>query len=235
MVQEALDNLARTKKRTTFVVAHRLSIIRNADKIAVIDKGQIKELGSHDELLALQGLYAELVALQGGHGREEEVDGGAGEVVKEEMPPALIKAVPAGGKGAGASVRPLSRAVSQAIRKTLTFHEDEKEGAPPSLWGLSFPLGALFPSLTVLDGWSFGQLRVGRALSLLGLLAGECHERVLFHRQGLCHRARQLLGGHVCGVGCVRHYLLHDGVLGLGECVGAVGVLVAQELFRGDA
>lgn len=159
MVQEALDNLARTKKRTTFVVAHRLSTIRNADKIAVIDKGQVKELGSHDELLALNGLYAELVALQGGHGREEDVAGGAGEVVKEQVPPALIKAVPTGGKGLGASVRRLSRAVSQAIRQSLTFHEDEKKGARPSLWGLSFrhwpylmvgllsncALGVLFP------------------------------------------------------------------------------------------
>ena len=54
------------------------------------------------------------------------------------MPPALNKAVPAGEMGAGASVRRLSRAVSQAIRKTLTFHEAEKKGARPSLWGLSF-------------------------------------------------------------------------------------------------
>lgn len=154
---QALDNLARNKKRTTFVVAHRLSTIRNADKIAVIEKGMVKELGSHDELLALNGLYAELVALQGGHGHDDVAEG-AGEVVKEQAPPALVKAVPEGGKGMGASVRRLSRAVSQAFRKTLTFHDEKKE-ARPSLWGLSFrhwpylmvgllsncALGVLFP------------------------------------------------------------------------------------------
>ncbi len=146
MVQEALDNLSRTKKRTTFVVAHRLSTIRNADKIAVIDKGQVKEIGSHDELLALNGLYSELLALQGGNGREEAVACGAGEVVKEEVPPVLVKAMPTGYTGLGASVRRLSRAVSHALRQSLTFHEDDKKEARPSLWGLSF---RHWPYLTV--------------------------------------------------------------------------------------
>lgn len=53
------------KRRTTFVVAHRLSTIRHADKIAVVVGGRVKELGTHDELLTLKdGVYAELVALQ---------------------------------------------------------------------------------------------------------------------------------------------------------------------------
>eukprot|EP00624_Nannochloropsis_granulata_P003403 evm.model.NODE_27191_length_32237_cov_31.285324.8 len=146
VVQDALDNLSRTKKRTTFVVAHRLSTIRNADKIAVIDKGQVKEIGSHDELLALNGLYSELLALQGGNGREEAVACGAGEVVKEEVPPVLVKAMPTGYTGLGASVRRLSRAVSHALRQSLTFHEDDKKEARPSLWGLSF---RHWPYLTV--------------------------------------------------------------------------------------
>jgi ATP-binding cassette, subfamily B (MDR/TAP), member 1 len=63
VVQEALD-LA-SVGRTTFVVAHRLSTIRNADAIAVMQSGQVKELGSHDELIANgNGLYTSLVRLQ---------------------------------------------------------------------------------------------------------------------------------------------------------------------------
>lgn len=50
--------------RTSFVIAHRLSTIKNADRIFVIDDGQIKESGSHDELLAAKGAYYKLYAAQ---------------------------------------------------------------------------------------------------------------------------------------------------------------------------
>jgi ATP-binding cassette subfamily B protein len=49
---------------TTFVVAHRLSTIRKADRIVVLDKGQIVEVGNHQQLLHQNGLYARLIALQ---------------------------------------------------------------------------------------------------------------------------------------------------------------------------
>jgi ATP-binding cassette, subfamily B (MDR/TAP), member 1 len=63
VVQEALD-LA-SVGRTTIVVAHRLSTIRNADIIAVMQSGEVKELGSHDELIANEnGLYSSLVRFQ---------------------------------------------------------------------------------------------------------------------------------------------------------------------------
>ncbi|MBF1726954.1 MAG: hypothetical protein HXO96_06065, partial [Streptococcus sp.] len=52
--------------RTTFMIAHRLSTIAHADQIFVLDKGEIVERGTHDELLQLQGQYAEMVALQKG-------------------------------------------------------------------------------------------------------------------------------------------------------------------------
>ncbi|HEY7100284.1 MAG TPA: ABC transporter ATP-binding protein [Mycobacteriales bacterium] len=59
-VQAALDELS--AGRTTVTVAHRLSTVRSADRIAMLDRGRVVELGSHDELLALGGRYAELVA-----------------------------------------------------------------------------------------------------------------------------------------------------------------------------
>jgi ATP-binding cassette subfamily B protein len=48
------------KDRTTFVIAHRLSTVRNSNAIMVLEQGEIIERGSHDDLLALQGRYYEL-------------------------------------------------------------------------------------------------------------------------------------------------------------------------------
>lgn len=57
-IQKAMDTLM--KGRTSFIIAHRLSTIKNADKILVMDKGNIVEQGSHDELLAKNGLYSDI-------------------------------------------------------------------------------------------------------------------------------------------------------------------------------
>ena len=61
-IQEAITRLV--EGRTTIAIAHRLSTLRDADRLAVIDKGEIKELGSHEELVAKEGIYHELVKTQ---------------------------------------------------------------------------------------------------------------------------------------------------------------------------
>jgi len=61
-VQQALDNLM--KNRTSFVIAHRLSTVRNADTIIVVESGNIVEFGNHQELISLDGLYRRLYDLQ---------------------------------------------------------------------------------------------------------------------------------------------------------------------------
>src|SRR3546814_6568055 len=67
LVRGALDRLQ--QGRTTVVIAHRLSTVRGADKILVLDAGKVAEIGRHDELLAKGGLYARLVSRQSGSGR----------------------------------------------------------------------------------------------------------------------------------------------------------------------
>jgi ATP-binding cassette subfamily B protein len=63
-VQAALDELARG--RTTVAIAHRLSTVRDAEQIAVLDRGRLVELGDHDELMAMGDRYAAMVEVQGG-------------------------------------------------------------------------------------------------------------------------------------------------------------------------
>jgi ATP-binding cassette subfamily B protein len=62
LIQQAIDKLI--SNRTSIVIAHRLSTIRKADKILVLDKGEIKEMGSHEELLEKKGVYYQLYRMQ---------------------------------------------------------------------------------------------------------------------------------------------------------------------------
>jgi len=62
LIQKAIDKLI--SGRTSIVIAHRLSTIRKADKIIVLDKGEIKEIGTHEELISLEGYYYKLYQLQ---------------------------------------------------------------------------------------------------------------------------------------------------------------------------
>jgi ATP-binding cassette, subfamily B (MDR/TAP), member 1 len=78
IVQEALDKIMADESQTTIVIAHRLSTLRNVDRIAFIEKGNVRELGTHDELMAIpNGRYKRLQTLQDldSSGRELSVDG----------------------------------------------------------------------------------------------------------------------------------------------------------------
>lgn len=65
-MQDALDNILEHKQITTVIIAHRLSTIRNADVINVIVGGELKEHGTHDELMAQNSYYRRLVEVQEG-------------------------------------------------------------------------------------------------------------------------------------------------------------------------
>ena len=62
LIQHAIDTLI--KGRTSIIIAHRLSTIRKANKILVLDKGEVKEMGTHDELMRAGGMYAGLYEMQ---------------------------------------------------------------------------------------------------------------------------------------------------------------------------
>ncbi|HXO74465.1 MAG TPA: multidrug ABC transporter permease, partial [Puia sp.] len=62
LIQEAIDKLI--SGRSSIIIAHRLSTIRKANQIIVLDKGEIREIGTHDELLVKGGFYAKLHEMQ---------------------------------------------------------------------------------------------------------------------------------------------------------------------------
>ncbi|MDY6764188.1 MAG: ABC transporter ATP-binding protein, partial [Halobacteria archaeon] len=68
LIQNSLNDII--QDRTTFAIAHRLSTVRDADKILVIDDGHLVESGTHEELLASDGLYANLWSVQVGEVEE---------------------------------------------------------------------------------------------------------------------------------------------------------------------
>jgi subfamily B ATP-binding cassette protein MsbA len=84
LVQEALERLM--QNRTSIVIAHRLSTIQNADRIAVLDEGQLVELGAHADLISMDGLYARLHRMQF-RLEEPQEETGDGELEQEGAQP----------------------------------------------------------------------------------------------------------------------------------------------------
>jgi ATP-binding cassette subfamily B protein len=70
-IQGAMDRLV--KGRTTIAIAHRLSTLRNADKLIVMDNGEILEYGTHDELMKRDGEYAKLCKIQASFAKDVAV------------------------------------------------------------------------------------------------------------------------------------------------------------------
>ncbi|TMW59305.1 hypothetical protein Poli38472_004374 [Pythium oligandrum] len=136
IVQESLDHLMSVSRRTTIVVAHRLSTIRNADKIAVHSHGSIVELGTHDELMSIEnGHYRQLVEAQnrGGDANEKE------ESIEEDVSMQMERV---------SSIRGTTRTSSRHSGKQVDLGTEDSENnadedLPPvpasRIWKLSAP------------------------------------------------------------------------------------------------
>jgi ATP-binding cassette subfamily B protein len=81
LIQAALDRLR--QDRTTFIIAHRIQTVMEADKILVLDKGRIVQQGSHQELVAQEGIYRRIYHLQAQV--EQEIETATGDLAKEHL------------------------------------------------------------------------------------------------------------------------------------------------------
>jgi len=96
-VQKALDELLEVGGRTTIVIAHRLSTVRNAHQICVLDKGKVVEQGTHEELMSKQGAYEKLLRLQMSASKDGDVPPAEKEETTTVLPaqaPAPVPAAP---------------------------------------------------------------------------------------------------------------------------------------------
>jgi ABC-type multidrug transport system fused ATPase/permease subunit len=89
IIQEAIERLMRG--RTCIIAAHRLSTIRNADIIFVVRDGGIAEQGTHDELIAQNGLYARMVQQQTGQKEREEISFSPHSVRDSDIPIGAVR------------------------------------------------------------------------------------------------------------------------------------------------
>ena len=111
MIQQALVHL--TKGRTTIAIAHRLSTLRNADRILVFDRGRLAEEGTHEQLLADNGIYARMVAIQTQLTRDANVDKLSDEVDQSAKLPSATDGSQ-GGQVAKSSSKPADHSLRPA-------------------------------------------------------------------------------------------------------------------------
>ncbi len=121
LIQDALTEL--TRGRTTIAIAHRLSTLQHADRILVMDHGKLVEQGSHEELLALDGLYARLVRIQTQLAAEPSVNG---------LVLATASTEPASWEPGQPEKRPARRSRGKEKRKGQWQSQDAEAGDTPA-------------------------------------------------------------------------------------------------------
>jgi ABC-type methionine transport system ATPase subunit len=145
IVQQSIDFLAQSKMQTTVIVAHRLSTIRNADKICAIKDGCIAEIGTHEELLAKHGIYADLIKLQMESG-EDETEHPI--VLSQEEEIAVAHRVDRARTESAEKVIVTGQAKSiedtPAGEKKHELSKQEKKGITRRIWGLLWQYPVLF-------------------------------------------------------------------------------------------
>lgn len=121
-VQKALDSLS--YGRTTIVVSHRLSAIRSADRIVFLEKGQVVEDGTHNQLLRMKGRYYDLVK---SHASDDEASGGGGTADKS-------KKVTFNGQLSNHAANETARGRTISVTSTQDTIEDEEPAEPIQYW-----------------------------------------------------------------------------------------------------
>ncbi|XP_055935875.1 ATP-dependent translocase ABCB1-like [Argiope bruennichi] len=166
IVQCALDQAR--KGRTTIIVAHRLSTIRNADKIFVLSDGAIKEIGSHDELMERKGLYYQLVLSQ-----TSEVDDTCDDETDEKpvlMPQiSVISSVSAASTGSKPGLHRSVSRLEDTVEKRYDFKDEDEEEASLSWTRLLKTALFVWPYLIV---GAISSLIMGVHVPLYGIVFG---------------------------------------------------------------
>lgn len=153
-VQDALDRAA--KGRTTIAIAHRLATVRDADKILVIADGSVVESGTHDELIALNGVYADLVQHQRLQ-QDEQQSAQAVEAEKDESEDeSVIEAVSKNDTVAEKAKKQQAFGLLGMARRVFSINRDMWQWycvslAGAAVGGMAFPVYAILLGMTVSD------------------------------------------------------------------------------------
>ncbi|KAF1812099.1 multidrug resistance protein 3 [Eremomyces bilateralis CBS 781.70] len=131
IVQKALDNVS--ADRTTLVIAHRLSTVRNADNIAVLSDGAVTEQGTHDQLIEADGIYARLVRIQDlGNSEDDDADDDMEQPVTR-MTLGRFGTMLQPGEGDGTSGKELELKLQYGLIKSLWIMLAERKELYPAL------------------------------------------------------------------------------------------------------